>query len=65
MSVADTRQPGHGESRLYINGELRPAEGGRQYENISPLTETVLGVAADASACLLEERGRRRRPAGF
>ncbi|MAK44434.1 MAG: aldehyde dehydrogenase [Spongiibacter sp.] len=49
MSVADTRQPGHGESRLYINGELRPAEGGRQYENISPLTETVLGVAADAS----------------
>ncbi len=42
-------QPDHGEARLYINGELRDAEGGRQYPNISPLSEEVVGVAADAS----------------
>ncbi|MCD4524292.1 aldehyde dehydrogenase family protein [Nocardioides sp. cx-173] len=37
------------EDRLLIDGELVTAEGGRTYENISPSTEEVLGVAADAT----------------
>lgn len=37
------------EERLYIDGELVEAEGGRVYENINPATEEVLGWAADAS----------------
>jgi aldehyde dehydrogenase (NAD+) len=36
------------EERLYIDGELIEAEGGRVYENINPATEEVLGWAADA-----------------
>jgi aldehyde dehydrogenase (NAD+) len=35
--------------RLFIDGELVPAEGGAVYENINPATQEVLGVAADAS----------------
>lgn len=42
-------QPSYGEQRLFINGELRPAEQGREYDNISPVTEQTIGVAADAS----------------
>src|SRR5207244_9779029 len=38
------------EERLLIDGELVPAENVRTYETISPATEEVLGVAADASA---------------
>lgn len=38
------------ETNLYINGELRRAEGGRTYDNISPWTQEVIGQAADASA---------------
>lgn len=38
-----------GESRLYINGQLVEAQGGRQYPNINPATEAEVGVAADAS----------------
>jgi aldehyde dehydrogenase (NAD+) len=38
------------EERLLIGGELRQAEGGRTYPNISPVTEEVIGKAADASA---------------
>ena len=38
------------EERLYIEGRLRPASGGRTYPNIDPATEEVLGVAADADA---------------
>ena len=37
------------EERLLIDGELVGAEGGRTYETISPSTEEVLGVAADAT----------------
>jgi aldehyde dehydrogenase (NAD+) len=37
-------------SDLYIDGELRHAEGGRTYNNISPWTQDVIGQAADASA---------------
>jgi aldehyde dehydrogenase (NAD+) len=38
------------EERLYIDGELVEAEGGKVYDNINPATEEVIGVAADASA---------------
>ncbi len=38
------------EERLFIGGQLRPATGGRTYENINPATEEVIGVAADATA---------------
>src|SRR5437764_8040697 len=37
------------EERLLIDGELVPAEGSRTYETVSPSTEEVLGVAADAT----------------
>lgn len=39
-----------GETSLYIDGELRRAEGGRTYDNIGPWTQEVIGQAADASA---------------
>ena len=37
-----------GEDRLLVDGELRPASGGRTYETINPATEEVLGPAADS-----------------
>lgn len=37
------------EERLFIGGELVAAEGGATYENYSPYTEELIGVAADAS----------------
>ena len=37
------------EERLLIDGELVPAANGAAYETVNPATETVLGVAADAS----------------
>jgi aldehyde dehydrogenase (NAD+) len=37
------------EQRLYIDGQLVPAEHGATYDNIDPSNEEVLGVAADAS----------------
>jgi aldehyde dehydrogenase (NAD+) len=43
------------EQRLYIDGTLCDAEGGRVYDNINPLTEELAGVAADAS-CADAER---------
>mgnify|MGYP005839223493 FL=1 len=42
-------QPEYGERQLFIGGELRGAEQGLEYDNISPVTEQVIGVAADAS----------------
>jgi len=38
------------ESKLYIDGVLRQAKGGKTYDNIGPWTGEVIGVAADASA---------------
>ena len=38
------------EAKLCINGELRPAEGNKTYDNIGPWTGEVIGVAPDASA---------------
>ncbi len=43
------KQPAYGEQHLYINGELREAAGGRVYDNYSPVTEALIGVAADAT----------------
>ncbi|MFZ0668046.1 MAG: aldehyde dehydrogenase family protein, partial [Acidimicrobiales bacterium] len=37
------------EERLFIGGNLVPAEGGRTFETIDPTTEQQLGTAADAS----------------
>jgi len=37
------------EERLYIGGVLRSAEGGKVFDNVSPVTEQVIGVCADAS----------------
>lgn len=38
------------DSQLFINGELRPAEGNKTYHNIGPWTGKPIGTAADASA---------------
>ncbi|MCW1431118.1 aldehyde dehydrogenase family protein [Novosphingobium sp. JCM 18896] len=38
------------EGKLFIDGALRRAEGGKTYDNIGPWTGDVVGVAADASA---------------
>ncbi|HEY9033339.1 MAG TPA: aldehyde dehydrogenase family protein [Pseudomonadales bacterium] len=40
--------PYNAEARLYIDGELCDAASGRVYDNISPTTNQVIGVAADA-----------------
>ena len=37
------------EERLFINGELRDADGGATFDNINPATEEMIGVSADAS----------------
>ena len=42
------------ETRLFINGELCEAENAAQYDNISPVTEQVIGQAADASPADME-----------
>jgi aldehyde dehydrogenase (NAD+) len=42
------------DSQLYIDGVLRPAEGGRTYENIAPATGKPVGRAADASKADME-----------
>ena len=38
------------EGKLYIDGKLRSAAGGKTYDNIGPWTGEVVGQAADASA---------------
>ncbi|WP_297494407.1 aldehyde dehydrogenase family protein [Acidocella sp.] len=42
------------EAKLFIDGVLRPAEGGKTYDNIGPWTGDVIGKAADASAADVE-----------
>jgi aldehyde dehydrogenase (NAD+) len=39
---------------LYIDGQMRPAEGGKTFDNISPWTAEKVGVAADASRADVE-----------
>lgn len=43
------------ETKLYIGGELRAAQGGRTYDNINPWTGEVVGKAADATAQDVED----------
>jgi aldehyde dehydrogenase (NAD+) len=43
------------EERLYIGGVLRSAEGGKVFDNVSPVTEQVIGVCADASGRDMED----------
>ncbi len=43
------------EGKLIIDGKIRPAEGGKTYDNIGPWTGEVVGKAADASAADVEE----------
>jgi aldehyde dehydrogenase (NAD+) len=43
------------EERLYIGGVLRSAEGGKVFDNVSPVTEQVIGVCADASSRDMED----------
>jgi len=38
------------EAKLFIDGEIRDAEGGRTYEIVNPWTGGVAGIAADATA---------------
>src|SRR5579871_5563340 len=42
------------ESQLFIDGALRPAEGGKTYDNIGPWTGEVVSKAADASPADVE-----------
>ncbi|HEV3263942.1 MAG TPA: aldehyde dehydrogenase family protein, partial [Acidimicrobiales bacterium] len=37
-----------GETRMLIDGELVPAVSGKQFDNVNPATEEVLGQVADA-----------------
>ncbi len=43
------------EGKLIIDGAMRPAEGGKTYDNIGPWTGEVVGKAADASASDVEQ----------
>jgi aldehyde dehydrogenase (NAD+) len=43
------------EERMYIGGVLRPAEGDKVFDNVSPVTEQVIGVCADASRPDMED----------
>ncbi|MGI9294912.1 MAG: aldehyde dehydrogenase family protein, partial [Pseudomonadales bacterium] len=43
------------EAKLYIDGEIRRAEGGKSYDNICPWTAEVAGQAAEASEADVEQ----------
>ena len=43
------------DGKLYIDGRLREAEGGKTYDDIGPWTGDVIAHAADASAADMEE----------
>ena len=43
------------DAKLYIDGKLRDAEGGKTFDVISPWTGEVAGKAADASAADVDE----------
>lgn len=49
--MAESTQPVlNPETRLFIDGQLVEASGGRVYDNIDPATKQVAGVCADASS---------------
>jgi aldehyde dehydrogenase (NAD+) len=37
------------EERMFVGGQLRPADSGQTFENVNPATEEVIGEAADGS----------------
>jgi aldehyde dehydrogenase (NAD+) len=43
------------EALLLVDGVLRPAAGGKTYDNIGPWTGKTVGLAADASAADVEQ----------
>jgi aldehyde dehydrogenase (NAD+) len=49
MSVSAVPQTNQGEARMLVDGELIGAKAGREYDNVNPATEEVLGRTADAS----------------
>jgi aldehyde dehydrogenase (NAD+) len=52
MTSADTNGLASfsGETRMLIDGELTPAASGRQFDNVNPATEEVLGQVSDGDA---------------
>lgn len=49
MTIGTNEQVGiDGETRMLIDGDLVAAASGRQFENVNPATEEVLGTVADA-----------------
>jgi aldehyde dehydrogenase (NAD+) len=43
------------DTQLYIDGKLRPAEGGKTFDNVGPWTGEVIGHSADAAPADVEE----------
>jgi acyl-CoA reductase-like NAD-dependent aldehyde dehydrogenase len=43
------------DTQLYIDGKLRPATGGRTFDNVSPWTGEIIGHSADAAPADVEE----------
>ena len=43
------------DTQLYIDGKLRPAAGGKTFDNIGPWTGEVIGHSADAAPADVEE----------
>jgi aldehyde dehydrogenase (NAD+) len=51
-----------GERHMLVDGELRPARSGREFETVNPATGEVLGVAADGDAADMDDAiGAARR----
>src|ERR1700733_6805064 len=43
------------DTQLYIDGKIRPATGGKTFDNVSPWTGEVIGHSADAAPADVEE----------
>jgi len=57
------------ESCMLIGGELTAARDGKQFDNLNPFAETVVGAVADADSADMDAaigaaRSRRHRPGG-
>ena len=50
MTSSAQPQPYSPERRMLIDGELVAAAGGREFDNINPATEEVLGQVADGTS---------------
>src|SRR5580704_12564387 len=47
--MATTEATLRGETRMFIDGQLTEAASGKQFDNVNPATEEVLGGVADGS----------------